>query len=468
MDYLDYDLTIRGDLTVTASANGNDAKGRLQLDKEDKRIIEYGITLFGDDERIIDKDWIKDLGTKLADALLAGDIRSHFYAVKSQASDKGLRIHLRIESSELSEYPWEALYENGRYIATSIETPLTRFIPLPKDNLNRKMFSKPLKILVIGSNPSVADFQGVEIEREIYLIQNALERNLMDHNIELDIERDATVSNILHRFRQEQYNIIHFIGHGIFKDNTGYLALVNENDGGMDIADHRRIGQILQNQNSLGVIVLSAAQGAEFSTSRAFTRLAPELIRVVGIPSVIAMRYRITNRMAHLFSKEFYNNLHRMPIDETVQRLRQTILVDSTSDPRDFVVPILFMSIRDGMIFRPAEDEGTQRLTERPALRDKIEGLKRAYEKLVRADPDIDVKDFWLLIRDMYLNYTNELGKKVADMVQQMTVEIPILLTTRDRGMQIGDMEGVIKNEQIIRFRFLRFMGNLELERGNG
>jgi CHAT domain-containing protein len=261
---------------------------------------------------------------------------------------------LIVEAPEVSEYPWETLFESGKYLSTHVNTPLIRFIPtvLPVT----KNYRKPLKILIIGSNPSSTKVPALQLEEEIEAIEDALQKEIDDGQIKLKIERIAKIDRIWQKLKEDSYNIIHFIGHGIFQDNTGYLALVNEN-GGIDPVDHTRLGQILQNHqsmNTIGLMVLNACESAEMSTSRAFTGLAPELIRI-GIPSVIAMRFNITNQMASLFAKEFYTNIPIMPIDKSLQMVRNRILVDKKTKPSDFVSPVLFTNSPDGTVFNMEE-----------------------------------------------------------------------------------------------------------------
>jgi len=65
------------------------------------------------------------------------------------------------------------------------------------------------------------------------------------------------------------------------------------------------------------------------------------------------MRYSITNQMANLFSREFYPNLLKKPIDQNLQSVRHTISVHPKSATADFLAPVLFLNAPDGVIFKP-------------------------------------------------------------------------------------------------------------------
>ncbi len=453
MDYLDYDLLIEDNLTIKASSKDDSIEGKLQLDNDNKKEIEYAVTKLEDTNSRIEKDWLKNVGTKLANALFTQEIRNHFYDVKSKAHNKGIRVRLNIKSPEISRYPWEALFDNGRYMAVELETPLTRFIPNVAPT--KKTFDKPVKILMIAANPSDPKLPAINVEREIEVITESLQNGIDNGIIKLDVERRGNVRRIMDQLNNENYNIIHFIGHGVFKDGLGYLAL-EDNTGGLDIANHERIGDIFLNEKSLGLIVLNACQGAATSTSKAFTGLAPELIRR-GIPSIIAMRYSITNQMAHHFSREFYKNLPRIPFDENLQRVRQSILVNQLADPREFTAPILFMNAPDGMIFQPANEEA-QTLIVKPALELKLKELREQYNELIGGSEVIDVKDFWLLIMDIYKEYKRDLDRKALKRIEETQIRVPVLIRKYNEKQRSGLGEGATEVEQTIisNFKLIR------------
>ena len=361
MEYIDYYLTVNEDLKIIANCNGNYINGVLNLSEEDDSLIKSAMENLEDESEITEKNQRKDLiemvGSKLADALFPSEIKKYFYEKKNEAEGqkKGIRIRLNVKAFALINYPWESLFLDEKYLAISVSTPFTRFI----DNANTsiKSFNKPLKILIICSSPTSSGLSAVDIENEITSIQTSLEKEIKDELVFLTIERQATYKNIINHLNDEDFNIVHYIGHGVFKkdEGVGYLALVKENSNDPDYADHKRIGIIFQNGNSLekslALIVLNACQGAQLGSSKAFTGLASELIKM-GFPTIIAMRHSITNQSAHFFSREFYHNLLKMPIDEKLQIVRQKILVDPEADPFDFTAPVLFMVSENGIILK--------------------------------------------------------------------------------------------------------------------
>ncbi|HSF51908.1 MAG TPA: CHAT domain-containing protein [Nitrososphaeraceae archaeon] len=454
---------IQNDLTIKATFNDISESSTLKFEEEKKKDIEYIMNRLVDPKSKITKDEIKNIGTLLVDKLFTPNIKKHFSDAKRKATNKGLRIRLKIESFDISNYPWETLYHEGKYLAATIDTPLTRYITVNETEFKKK-YGKPMKILIIGASPAAVGLPTVQVEREIQTIENVLQGEIDNGFIKLDKEPIGEARKIMSHLNNEQYNVVHFIGHGVFKDNKGYLALEDEK-GGLDPADHQRIGQMFQNQKSLGLVILNACQGAVpsyensiLSTYKGFGGLAPELVKVAGVPSVIAMRYSITNQMAHDFSKIFYPNLLKRPIDEIMQIVRQNILVDSNADPREFTAPVLFMNSPDGIIFSPAETSGADDMAISPSLEVKIDQLKNYHEQLINLSEAATLKGFWMLVWNIYKENKNELDPIILKEIQKMITIVPTLFIEREEKLDEGLEEQARSLKKTIMRNFNKLM----------
>lgn len=354
---IDYDIFIENNGDILVSYEGLTASGKLQLDCNN---LDPLVSTLENSDQNIDRETAKNIGKLLADGLFTGDIEVHHGQSKQISSNKGLnlRYRLKIESGEIARYPWELLVKDDVIIGTNIDTPIIRLIP--NASPRKVARSKPLKILIIGSSPSVNGIPAVNIGEEIEIINNAL-RNLVlpppdgKGLISITPEPIGTPPRILDRLKDNQFHIIHFIGHGTFSEGKGCIALKKEG-GGLVEADSDIIINLFQNQKSLALIVLNACKGAAESTSSAYSSLGASLVKA-GFPSVIAMRYSIRDDAAKKISKGFYEKLMTMPSDRNLQDVRNAIFVEGNPDPRDYASPVLFTSSSDGSIFSDDADD---------------------------------------------------------------------------------------------------------------
>jgi CHAT domain-containing protein len=201
-------------------------------------------------------------------------------------------------------------------------------------------------LLVISSPTNLAQ---LDVAGEEHLIRSALAKHIEAGQIELDVLPDATIRNINQKLREKPYNVFHFIGHGIFENNKGSIALV-DGDGQYKLLDDEGFANFFLGNRSLGLAVLNSCQGAAVSSNQVFAGIAPNLVRR-GIPAVVAMQYSIIDTTAKIFADEFYRTLAlNWPVDAAIQTTRNAISQEVGLDKPDFATPVLYMRAKDGMI----------------------------------------------------------------------------------------------------------------------
>ena len=347
MDYHDFELHVTPDERIRAiSDEQGEVDDHLRLDLNEieltLELIELGRT---------NADLLKALGDKLFQALLPPDIQAHFRAslAGARAADRGLRIRLVVEPPELSGLPWEFLYDSdtNTFLANSTETALSRYIPYPMPRREIRDASPPLQVLLVISDP--ADLDPLDAGGEEALIHEALAAHLADGLVELDVLTPATIRNINQKLREKPYNIFHFIGHGSFEGDRGYVAL-QDRDGLARMVDDETFSSFFLGNRSLGLAVLNACQGATTLSRQALVGVAPHLVRR-GVPAVIAMQYSVLDSTAQIFADELYRTLALgWPVDAIIQTTRNVISMEVGLGQPDFATPVLFMRAKDGVI----------------------------------------------------------------------------------------------------------------------
>lgn len=262
-----------------------------------------------------------------------------------------LRLRLRLnDSPELADLPWEFLYDPSslnRFFLLSRETPLIRYLALP-DPPGTLQIAPPLNILLLVSGPKDEDALDVALEEK--LLRDALQ-NLLETGM-VTIERlhpPATLSNLQHAFRTNEYHILHFIGHGRFDEQRGRGLIILENEDGNGAAvDGERFARLIHDE-SLRLVILNSCDGARPTRSDAFGGFAQRVIQQ-GIPAVIAMQFAITDQAAVAFSREFYSALAaNFPVEDAVAEGRKAIY--ALPNDTEWGTPVLYSRAPDGVLF---------------------------------------------------------------------------------------------------------------------
>lgn len=404
MDYIDLSIRVQDDGDILASSDLGESYGRLNLNQDEIWHILQAI-----EEDLTQEEHLKRLGSILFDALFDKKISNQFAALKAEAENmgRGIRLRLIFENPEIAALPWEFLYEESTntFLANDPKTALSRYIDVPLRRQEIKPASLPLKMLLVISSPS--DLDPLDSEGEEGLIRKALEKHISSGLIQIDTISKATIDAIYQKMNEKAYNVFHFIGHGVFGNNKGHVALVDE-DGRASLLDDEAFANLFLGRRGLGLVILNSCEGAMTSSGQVFRGMAPCLVQR-GIPAVVAMQYTILDSTAKIFAEEFYRSLARgEPVDRAVQSARNLISIKVKLDNRGFATPVLFMRAKDGLILnlqeiiqpsvlsQPQKPDGTEKNIEknigRDAEKDRKEVEKEAgtpfykrYEKIILA-----------------------------------------------------------------------------------
>ncbi|MBR8837738.1 MAG: HEAT repeat domain-containing protein, partial [Stigonema ocellatum SAG 48.90 = DSM 106950] len=346
MKYQDFQILVDNNNKIRASSGQGDVWGEFRLEMNE---IELALELI-ESKQTNDK-LLKRLGNQLYQALFPNQINARFHATMAgaQANEDSVRLRLIFQSPQLAALPWEFLYdvETNIFLGNNTQTVLSRYIDVPLQKRDIIAANLPLKVLLVISSPT--DLATLDTTGEVTLIQSALKKHIEAGKIELDLIQEATVRNINQKLREKAYNIFHFIGHGVFENNKGYIALEDTNKKAK-LLDDEGFANFFLGDRSLGLVMLNSCQGAEVSEHQIFAGIAPNLVRR-EIPAVVAMQYSIRDTTAKLFADEFYRTLALgYPVDAAMQKTRNAISQEVGLDKRDFATPVLYMRAPDGII----------------------------------------------------------------------------------------------------------------------
>ena len=359
MRYDDFELLVmqkgaEGYPTRVISASAGEGQGILNFNSA-SGAIQRALTRIKAEET--DEELFISLGRTLFQQLFNGEIEDIYRASLgyARAQGKGLRIRLRLEPSELGAIPWEYLYDelNDLFLGVSPETPITRYIQVPEPPRSITIHST-LKVLVVISNPVNLAERGLpelDAEKEKQVLSQALEEWEKDGLVQLEFLDHAIASEIREKLRRYQPHIVHFIGHGAFKDDKAYLV-IEDDERRFRLINDRTFREFFLGSDSTKLVVLNACQSAASSSTQPMVGLAPNLVRR-GLPAVVAMQYSIYDDTAIKFSREFYRALAvGFPVDTAISEARRGIYIDCGAETRDWGTPVLFMRSPDGVLLK--------------------------------------------------------------------------------------------------------------------
>ncbi|HXT64313.1 MAG TPA: CHAT domain-containing protein [Pyrinomonadaceae bacterium] len=396
MEYQNFDLQVEGkpgeSYRVRVQSEGmDDIEGLLDLSPECRQIV----------DRLQQVETLEegsslpmDLGSLLYRCLFHDDVRDRMllsFGGVFREAEKGMRIRLMLSPPELAALPWEFLCDPNTksYFATSGKTPLIRYIA-SREPINLLRVESPVRMLVLIPSGS-----GLDTAKEEEIITQAVRASA---RIELKIMREnVTYDEIGKALIKKRYHIVHFVGHGQFKSDQGYLEIdKDEKHDGLISADD--FAALFKDYPSLKLAVLNCCQGGQLSPKEKYAGIAAQLV-ALGVPAVVAMQYRVSDDAALVFAREFYLKLcdgwARGQVDTAVSYARHQILRQVKDEPIAFATPVLFLRSDNSIIFDLAEESDDHQpilkrfmslLRSEPAKhRDRLEQVKEARKKNIEA-----------------------------------------------------------------------------------
>jgi hypothetical protein len=292
----------------------------------------------------------REVGRKLLEALTKDPIGTralqsiHVYAA---AQDKVIHYILRIPPPmiEIAALPWELLWDDyGPIMLSQGKVAFcTRYPDFDLPNRPGSFHSRKLHILAIA--PEVAmDPEIRKGEQEAHrqalqpLIQNGL---AMVHDL-----YPATLYELNNYINTNPpVDVIHFYGHGNYKDGHGVLFFDNpRNNKGQYI----RADQIAMALGGIPLVVLHACRSSMVSDGGLLTAVAPAL-SAAGVPAVIGMQLSIQARHATRFSGIVYEALAKGASLHRAVGLGRKVLYSEEGSGAGWYVPTLTLRSSEPM-----------------------------------------------------------------------------------------------------------------------
>ena len=314
---------------------------------------------------------IEDFGSQLFQAVFSGPVRECLgrSRIAAENKDAGLRVRLRLPG-DLANSPWEYLYDDEYgFLGLDPRTALVRYLEMSAP-VQPFPIRPPLRILTIVSAPT--DIPEIDGEKEWGKLKDELDGLVRDGMVQLDRLETGTLAELLPPLRQNEYHVLHFIGHGGYDEEAhdGALAFEDE-DRNTRLVTGRDLMQMISGHRSLRLVVLNACEGARSASDDPFGGVAQALVRR-GIPAVVAMQFEISDPAALVFSPSFYQAIAQgRPVDVATVEARKTMF--ARGHTVEWATPVLYLRSQDGRVFTRRWNQEAERKAREESERQEAE-----------------------------------------------------------------------------------------------
>ncbi|MEA5574936.1 CHAT domain-containing protein [Anabaena sp. UHCC 0451] len=302
---------------IHAENYGTENSKRPFFDEQGKSnlaTINKKLDSFPDDLKIYE-----NIGKQLYQALFPGNIKIALYQELGKNEDLHIQIQydFRVTSnSNLSLYPWNLVHDGNDFLAKNRVTFSYRILDGYSLPSGKRQIDK-LKVLVISSQASETEehrllHQESLINDSLQKAQNEGRACLLSwYEPQTQKPTYKTLRNYLTDNRKQADkipDIIHFNGHGVFKDDSGFLLFENE-QGKPEYISAEHFSHLIEICNPKPqLIVLTACYGAlAHNSNSVFNGVAQKLLQKV--PAVVATPFSISQDSTTDFIEQFYRVL---------------------------------------------------------------------------------------------------------------------------------------------------------------
>jgi len=295
------------------------------------------------------------LGKDIFETLFHGEVRRLYDAARSAQPNGRLNIVFTSMVSWIADLPWEFAYDPERknFLATS-EVNFTRNVDtaIPADRIPSR---DRLRILVVVAQP--LGLAHLSVDEEIARVKSGFQDLVALGLAEVDVLLDATPA-LLHQTLEvsRPFDILHFIGHGEFNEQTGTGCLVFENENqGVQTVDSGILAQIVC-RRGVRLMFLNACETGKGGRADFNRGVAPALV-AAGVPVVVANQFSVLDVSATAFARHFYWALAQgRSVGDAAREARVAVNYSISGEAIDWAVPVVFAR-------NPADQLATTRTT---------------------------------------------------------------------------------------------------------
>ncbi len=401
------------------------------------------------------REQLQTFGADLFAAMFPDSVRRLYDVARSEAEAEGRRLDVVVTSmiNWIADKPFEFAYDPLRqaYLATE-EVNFTRSVltAVPDDRI--PMRNPPMRMLVVAAQPAALEALSADEEEQLILrsFQDLERERLATVEVMLAATPDA-LHERLRSFaeagrREDQFDIVHFIGHGEYntEQDEGYLIFEDENGGThpvsaeclREILCHRGVRMVFLNACETGTVGRSQFP---FDFNRG---VAPKLVGG-GIGVVVANQYKVLDVSATEFAKHFYRAIAQgATVGDASREARVAVNYSITGECIDWAVPVVYARDPALRLFQPSGQAPRPAAAAARTRRARVPGVKRfGLWDINNVLPGLEsIAQRFNEVQDIYRFEVADLSAPIGTWR---------LIASKPRGKAPATAEGVVRGDEV-------------------
>ncbi|NJN84598.1 MAG: CHAT domain-containing protein [Caldilineaceae bacterium] len=276
----------------------------------------------------------RHVGQTLFRAFFQGDLLNCYQESRQIAAEAQSLLRIRLHMHRLPAFdslPWETLYDPTRdeFLALSSHSPPVRYIDQMHHILPLHV-RHPMRMLVVIANPN--GYPRFDADREWIRLLDSLDHLALDGKLILERLYKPTLLDLQRKLREQDYAILHIIGHGVFEDQMLDAHMVFEDEVGRSrFVSGQHLGALMRDHYGLRLVTLDG-RGVRYAPKNPHATVAQEVVRR-GIPAAIVLPPELSTAANLAFAQGCYAALADIqPVDQAVVAGRLLMLEEEQSE----------------------------------------------------------------------------------------------------------------------------------------
>jgi hypothetical protein len=392
-----------------------------------------------------------EFGINLFETLFPNRVRRLYDEARARSQGRRLDIIFTSMIPWVADKPWEFAYDPHRHSFLAMEdVQFVRNVLTAVPAQNLLPHTAALRILVVVAQP--IGQAKLSVEEEITVIKRGFEPLISASLADVQVLPRATPNTLHGRLSTEQFDVVHFIGHGEFDADReqGYLLFEDETGSAQRVNDNN-----LRNifcQRGVRLLFLNACETGRGGRADFNQGVAPAIV-AGGMPVVVANQFKVLDVSATSFAQRFYWSLAAgLTVGDAARESRIAVNYSFGGETIDWAVPVVFARDPNARFCKPAQrteavltapTPSTVRRDDRapfvvgvwdvqhmyPELEDLVEQWNQAqsFYQFQVVDPSVPIGGWQVHNGETYLR-SDVLGKTLKATVKQLGVDTLVCL----------------------------------------